>query len=477
MCRKLLCLLLCAALLCPAALAATYDANLESWEAPNYNILFNDEGELLMLFDERYVVSRIGEKQDWFSMAVESENPNEPQYALINAEGEQVTDRLFDGFHDATLNTVIFREGPEDDCRYGLLNSFGEEILPAEYSVLEPFGDTHLYTVDSKGLATIISEDGTHKPTGFTKMQDMSGWGFGCEPVYAELLAVANPDTMRVGFIDTNGEWVIPPQFAYAGDFETYNRGLAVVRDNDGKTGLIDMKGNIVIPVEYDTLLTTLPLYIEASKRDSVTTRTYDESSGVETFTVEYTNETNDFYTWDGQLVLSGSDSIHIFGSGFYDFEKEVYLDSSGNEIALDVADYCSPSGFFAIDLDPCLKHKDTNRWHMVTRDWQFTETSYNTILKGQDTDNGTVYVASRFSEAPEGDIWTPPEFRTLLDMDGNELVSFDKKILYMEDIRHSEYLVFQTESTIGVIDTGGNILLEEPLPPAEDEITDGQTE
>jgi serine/threonine protein kinase len=52
----------------------------------------------------------------------------------------------------------------------------------------------------------------------------------------------------KYGFINASGNWVIPPTFAYIGDF---HEGLAIAGIN-GKCGFIDTKGNWVIQPIYD---------------------------------------------------------------------------------------------------------------------------------------------------------------------------------------------------------------------------------
>jgi hypothetical protein len=50
------------------------------------------------------------------------------------------------------------------------------------------------------------------------------------------------------GYIDTRGEWVIPPRFQYANDFSD---GLAGVSLREDGWGFIDRTGKEVIPAKY----------------------------------------------------------------------------------------------------------------------------------------------------------------------------------------------------------------------------------
>jgi len=51
------------------------------------------------------------------------------------------------------------------------------------------------------------------------------------------------------GFIDTNGNWAIQPEFDKARDF---SNGFAAVNKN-GQWGFIDQNGNLVIPPQFDS--------------------------------------------------------------------------------------------------------------------------------------------------------------------------------------------------------------------------------
>src|SRR5688500_17725301 len=55
-------------------------------------------------------------------------------------------------------------------------------------------------------------------------------------------------DGVTYGFVDETGNWVIEPQFDFAGDFV---EGLAVV-GNDGQYGYIDPGGTLVVQPQYD---------------------------------------------------------------------------------------------------------------------------------------------------------------------------------------------------------------------------------
>lgn len=53
----------------------------------------------------------------------------------------------------------------------------------------------------------------------------------------------------KVGFVDKDGNWVLKPEFARAGDFKN---GYCPVQDADGTARFIDKKGNTVCPIPSD---------------------------------------------------------------------------------------------------------------------------------------------------------------------------------------------------------------------------------
>ncbi|MCB0191184.1 MAG: WG repeat-containing protein [Anaerolineae bacterium] len=55
-------------------------------------------------------------------------------------------------------------------------------------------------------------------------------------------------DSLTYGFVDEAGEWVIEPEFDFAGEFV---EGLAVI-EQDGQYGYIDPSGDVVVEPQYD---------------------------------------------------------------------------------------------------------------------------------------------------------------------------------------------------------------------------------
>ena len=111
-----------------------------------------------------------------------------------------------------TMRLYLFSEYNSDEqlYRYGYIDGDGNVIVPPRYSDAYGF---------SEGLAAVCEElDGPF------------------------------------GFIDTNGEWAIPPMFDAVIDCG-FTEGLCAVVEKDsgwnGKWGYIDLTGQFVIPAKY----------------------------------------------------------------------------------------------------------------------------------------------------------------------------------------------------------------------------------
>ncbi|WP_051199647.1 WG repeat-containing protein [Butyrivibrio fibrisolvens] len=95
--------------------------------------------------------------------------------------------------------------------------------------------------LDSKGQIIFTVPDNV-------TLEECYSYRLGMMPFYYN--DVANP---KYGYMNIDGEVVIEPQFSYAELFS--EEGLAAVRDDEGKWGYIDTEGNLVIPQVYDFTL------------------------------------------------------------------------------------------------------------------------------------------------------------------------------------------------------------------------------
>ncbi len=225
----------------------------------------------------------------------------------------QTADRKI-GFMDVNGNLVVpciydnasnFMDGLAAvvlDGKYGFIDKTGKAVIPLQYDRVEPFvdglakvnvGNEYFYinkqgeevfgreyrsiTSFSEGLAFVntdfsqrldwtrgfintnnevvlklqgvrpVLHPRTGEPTGEERLQDL----YLLADSFSEgLAAVTDYSTRKVGYINKQGEEVIPCQFKYARDF---TNGMAVVSDGDFY-GAINTKGDIVVPLKYETV-------------------------------------------------------------------------------------------------------------------------------------------------------------------------------------------------------------------------------
>lgn len=167
------------------------------------------------------------------------------------------------GFIDSSGGEVI---SPQFDAAY----YFAEGIAPVE------IGDTRKLVIDlsgnvlfelnasalgqcSNGLIPCELSEGNGKWSFHRKTGEVA-FEISCDAVsgFSEgLAAVLERD--KNGYINTNGEWAIPPQFAQASNFQEGLATVEVPRTTDGKVdyskpqtfGFVDLDGNMAIEPKF----------------------------------------------------------------------------------------------------------------------------------------------------------------------------------------------------------------------------------
>ena len=163
---------------------------------------------------------------------------NEDKWGYINSEGKVIIDFIYDHagfFVDGTA--VVDLNG-----RYGLIDLNGKTVKHPQYDYMGNF---------SEGLAHIAQYDSDTVSHGFIKK---NGTAFFRDYFnnntgdFHDGLAVFEKD-LSFGYVDTNGEIAIKPEYFMAYDF---SEGLAAVADENDKLGFIDTNGNLVIPFSFE---------------------------------------------------------------------------------------------------------------------------------------------------------------------------------------------------------------------------------
>lgn len=159
------------------------------------------------------------------------------QWGFINRQGNWVIPPQFAQVWD-------FREGlapAAQGSQWGFIDRQGNWVIPPQFSRVHGF---------SGGRATVWLGEraGVVTATGALVIPPQRFWAIG---EFRQGRAAAMDRSGRWGFIDPEGNWLIPPRFSSAGSF---SEGLAVVA-LEGKRGYVNLAGELVIPPQFDSAL------------------------------------------------------------------------------------------------------------------------------------------------------------------------------------------------------------------------------
>ncbi len=187
-----------------------------------------------------------GDFYEGLAKAATTEESN-MRYGFINSKGEWIVKPIYQRAFDFSDGFAVVQRND----LYGYVNSSGREIIPCQFEEAGPF---------SEGYAAI-------KKGGWTGFINTSGV-IVVEPAYTvsvhhprfkEGLAPVFGADEQTGFVDTTGQWGISAQFHSAGNFVD-GLAWAMWQQDDSsaehgftiKGGYIDREGVYVIPPEYD---------------------------------------------------------------------------------------------------------------------------------------------------------------------------------------------------------------------------------
>ncbi|SDW18288.1 WG containing repeat-containing protein [Paenibacillus sp. CF384] len=196
------------------------------------------------------------------------------RWGYIDNRGRMAVDPRFDDAGDFQENglAVVSEKG-----KYGIINASAQFIVPPIYDSIGTFSEQRASVIDSQGFK-LINENGTVlTKKAYPFIADMHN---GRAVFYDTLPGASGESTIKYGYLDAQGNVVIPAQFEEANDFQG-NKALVKVKDNEyaligldgrrlhtykyasvgplgdgllsfqrelaGKTGYMDETGNIVI--------------------------------------------------------------------------------------------------------------------------------------------------------------------------------------------------------------------------------------
>lgn len=125
---------------------------------------------------------------------------------------------------------------------YGLIDDQGNEIVPCECQYFIPIEHGLIRTENKQGFIGILDQAGNFVVPFSRGYQLLRDFHDGRALVRGADLPLA------YGFIDQEGNEVIPLQYFNAGYFRN---GIATVQDFDGKWGFIDRMGKKLSPFKY----------------------------------------------------------------------------------------------------------------------------------------------------------------------------------------------------------------------------------
>lgn len=164
-----------------------------------------------------------------------------PRYALLDAQGRQLTDFLYESIDYSPAGDALIYS---IDGQFGAMSRSLEELVPAAYDAVSPDGEGGFLLVsheesDAPPLL-YMPEGGEPEPTGVNARFYSNSMIGGFISAYGE--------NGLYGFLTPEGRWAVKPKFDWAQNFVN---GYAIVKEK-GKTGIIDTDGKWAVKPSYD---------------------------------------------------------------------------------------------------------------------------------------------------------------------------------------------------------------------------------
>jgi hypothetical protein len=169
------------------------------------------------------------------------------QYRFINTKGQPIDTEItkFDlltgflgiggtkGFSNGVVPIKV-------NDQWGFLNTMGKVVIQPKYQKITEFYDGHAWG-ERAGKSYIVNLNGVEKAIVDSNITDVKRFSEGLAPFYTV--------DKRSGFMDTNGQVVIPATFSTVGYF---SGGYAWAKTKDGKIGYINKKGDWIIQPQFE---------------------------------------------------------------------------------------------------------------------------------------------------------------------------------------------------------------------------------
>lgn len=231
--------------------------------------------------------------------AVGTQTDDGMRYALCDEEGRLLTESAYSMFHEAGGVILCRRDG-----LYGAVSTGGDEVLPAEYTLLTT-GDGENFLAMKRNPYDDDPDEIIPVAPGRKASSEPVSTDEGLFRIVDDRMPFQDPDTEYYGYLDGQGRIAIRAAFDTAGLFQN---GIARV-SADGKYGLIRPDGTWIVWPEYGFLETDGSIAVGTIDGEHFVV--LDVKTGEERFRLEgeyiYAALVNGYPVW-----LSG-DALRIF--------------------------------------------------------------------------------------------------------------------------------------------------------------------
>lgn len=227
--------------------------------------------------------------------------------AMLGGDGQMIGDERYTYFLVEDDGDIFFTQ----NGLTGVMDKARKVIVPCEYTSIVSNGEggylaltTDPYDDKPDGVYYLDGQGG-ESATGIRIRYDLSFFSEG-------LMAVTSADSERMGYLNPQGQWAVPPQFNYCGPFV----GGRAEAGMDSGVGLIDPSGNWLLTPKYmsvilsgkaDGLLVAQLSLNEVQRLDPETYAPVQTFTGTDLFCSGFID--------DDLLVLYDAESTRLIGA------------------------------------------------------------------------------------------------------------------------------------------------------------------
>jgi hypothetical protein len=171
---------------------------------------------------------------------------NKEGFKIIDEWGKEIIDKYYDYIGSFRSGRAVTSNRVGDMYYYGYLDREGKEIIPIKYKNAYDF---------KNGKAIVEIEDNKFALINtLGEILNTYEYSFVGPLGDNELLAFSKESEGKKGYINIAGNIIIEPRFTIALPFERGRAVVNITEDYSNKYGLIDTQGNFVIPPEYNDI-------------------------------------------------------------------------------------------------------------------------------------------------------------------------------------------------------------------------------